>query len=403
MSAAAYRNSQLRLLRSCRFAYSQAYLQGVPGAPSPALQAGTNVHAAIQLAVREIVKGGAFLDVHQLAYRAVQGGQVEYSDAIEVLTTFTESLAEEGGLEIDPRAVFLIEERLEVPLTLWDGTEAVFFGTPDLVERTGKTSCRITDWKTHRHPETEEEFRADAQLKRYALLVAHEFPAFQRFELVKRFVRFRNRAYRMTLTREDLEPVRIALVSEIQAAREIEAAGEFTATGGDWCGLCAHHHTCPLVQTYREAGEDLLSIPDDERASEIAGAAIALDAAASRLKGRLKTYLGDTHRTGTVPVSGGEYGYGPTTSREISPEQLEGVFAAAGAELPPEVLSVDLTALDRLKKRLPETLVSAIDRVTHITESSQCRFRRASSKKKAPAAASASPAAPAIAGGEDLF
>lgn len=399
MPTTSFRNSQLRLLRSCRHAYAQQYLRGVLGRPSPSLQGGTNVHAAILLAVKEVVKGGPWLDVHQLAYRAVQGGNVEYSDALDVLTTFTESLTEEA-LEIDGKRAFLVEERLAMPVQLWDGTVVEFYGTPDLVERLGRTTCRITDWKTHRHPESEEEFRADPQLSRYAALVSHHFPAFERFELVKRFVRFRNNFHRVVLTKEQLQPVVIALASEIQAAREIEAAGEFPATGGDWCGLCGYHDTCPLIAKYRDAGDDLLSIPDDARATEIAGAAIALDAAATRAKDRLKRYLGDTHRTGVVPVSGGEYGYGRTTTREADIQPMRDAFEAAGSSLPDEVLKVDLDALDRLKKRLPDSLVASIDRAIRTIESSQCRFRRT------PKRGSARPAnvpTPAMAGEAELF
>lgn len=375
-----FRNSQLRMLRSCRWAYAEEYLRGTLGSPSPALQGGANVHHAIQLAVKEVVKGGAFLDVHQLAYLAVQGGNVLYADAVEVLTRFTESLVEEDVV-IDRKGAFIVEEELEMPLQLLSGEEVIFFGTPDLVERTGRKSCRITDWKTHRHPESEEEFRADPQLQRYALLVNHHFPDFETFELTKRFVRFRNNTRTTTISRDDLERIRWELISEIAAAREIEDEGRFDPAGGDWCGLCAFHHTCPLIAKYREAGSDLLSIPNDERASEIAQAAIALDAAASALKSRLKVYLGDQHNTGKVPVSGGEYGYGIMTSRSATVAKLRDAFQAGGVEMPEDVLAVDLDQLDRVMKRLPETTKATISRAIVTTESSQCRFRRGRAPK----------------------
>lgn len=400
-----FRNSQLRMLRSCRWAYAEEYLRGTLGSPSPTLQAGSNVHEAIRLALTSLVeqekkKGLVFLDVQNLAYQAVQGGNVLYADAVEVLTRFSESLIEQE-LEIDFRNAFLVEEVLTMPLTLLSGEEVVFRGTADLAERTGARSCRITDWKTHRHPETQDEFEADSQLKRYALLVSHEFPAFEEFELVKRFVRYRNNYRTMTVTRDQLEAIRWELISEIGAAREIEDRGDFQATGGDWCGVCAFHHTCPLIQKYRDAGEDLLSIPDDDRATELAGAAIALDAASDNLKNRLKAYLGHTHTSGVVPVAGGEFGYGPTTSREVPLAPLRAAFDEHGAELPEDVLKVDLKALDRLAKRLPDSLTGAIEQVTITTESTRCQFRKGSKKK--PAAAAASTPTPAYAGEPELL
>jgi len=392
----AKRNSQLVQLRTCAWAYRESYVRCEEGGYSPSLHAGSNVHSAIAATVRAILANDP-LDVHGLAYKTVTGGEAEYNDAVEVLTTFVESLGED--FTIDPKAVFLVEERLEMPVRLWDGSVETFFGTVDLAERVSRKRVRITDWKTHWHPETEAEFKADQQIKRYALLVHHHFPGFTEFELVKRFVRYRGNFHVEVLTADDLRQVEQVLASEMTAAKEIEAAGVFTATGGDWCGLCRHQHTCPLIAKWREEGLDI-AIPDDQRASEMAGAVIALSAAADRLKEQLKRYLGTEHQTGrlTVPVGGGEYGYGPSTERQVDLKDLREAFAAAGAELPEDVLRVDLAELDRLKKRIPNSLVAAIDAVTHTKQGAQCRFRKTVRKPLKPrAAAPVSGAAPALA------
>lgn len=398
------RNSQLSLLRHCGHAYAETYVRGSEGGFSPSLHAGSNVHSAIAATVHAILAGEP-MDVHGLAYRTVTGGDAEYQDAVEVLTTFVEQLGQEDGFSIDPKAVFLVEKRLEMPVRLWDGSEETFFGTVDLAERVGRKTVRITDWKTHWHPETEAEFQADQQLKRYALLVHQEYPGFERFELVKRFVRYRNNYHREVLSVGDLTAVRDQLASEMTAAKEIEAAGVFPATGGDWCGLCRHQHTCPLIAKWNQEGIDV-AIPSDERASEMAGAAIAMDARSKRIKEQLKRYLGDEHQTGAVPVAGGEYGYGPANEREITIAALREAFAKSGAELPDDILRVDLTELDRLKKRIPETLVAAIDAATETKQGAKCQFRKKVRPALAPRAAApaTSTSQPALAlAGEELL
>lgn len=377
-----FRNSQLRMLPNCGWAYREEYVAHTPGQPSPSLRAGQNVHDAVHLAVREVVNGGIWLNVHELAYRAVRGGDMEYADALQVLTMITESLVDEGGLRIDEKAVFVLEERLEMSIELPDGTVVIFFGTPDLAERLGRRSCRVTDWKTHWWPENQAQFEDDQQLDRYAILINHKYPAFEEFELVKRFVRYDNNVLRKTITKADFPAIMGRLVAEIEVAREREAADDFEATGGAWCGLCAHHHTCPLIAKYREIDADHLSIADDARAAELAGAAIALDAASDRLKSPLKRYLGSQHPTGRVPVAGGgTYGFGPTRKRSIGVEDLQRTFGAHGVEMTPELLKVDLQVLDRLRNRLPGDLVNAIDRITEITEGAQCRYRSAAASR----------------------
>lgn len=394
-----YRNSQLRLLPQCGWAYRQRYVVDAIPQPSPSLRAGTNVHHAVALAIRELVRGGAWMNVHELAYEAVRGGDVEYTDALDVLTKITESLVEEGGLRINPKAVFLLEERLEMPIELSDGIPITFFGTPDLVERSGLKVCTITDWKSNWRPDSQDEFEADQQLPRYALLVHHHFPAFTEFRLVKRFVRYWNNVRERRIGVEDLRDVELQLVSEIEVAERRTLADDFEPTGGSWCSLCEYHHNCPLIARYRDVDADQLSIPTDTRASELAGAAIALEAAADRIKLPLKRYLGSEHPTGAVPVAGGgSYGFGPVVHRDVGVDDLREVFKGHGLAMPPELLKVDLQVLDRVRKRLPDDLCSAIDRITTLTESAQCRYRSAAARTSSP-----EPVAAGKPGGQELW
>src|SRR5690606_12434252 len=376
----AYRGSQLRLLRSCAFAYEREYVDRTAGSPSPALQSGRNVHAAIPEALRAILADG-LVNVHEIAYRCTQGGDVEYADAIRVLTTFQEALGVD--FDIDPKGVILVEQKLTMPLTLTDGTQVQFYGTPDLVERVGRKTLRITDWKTHWKPMSDEECEADPQLRRYALLVDREFPGYERFVLIRRFIRYRNNFHEQVVTAADLPAIEAELVAEIEEERRRRAAGDFPATGGDWCALCSHHAACPLINDLRAIEADELSIPDDDRARELAGRAIALDAAADRLKAQLKAYLGGEHGTGYVDVAGGTYGYVPVAQRYVPPAELQRVCEQHGVELPPELFRDDLKVLDRLAKRLPDAIVREIEGITVHSQTSRCQFRRGKAPKKA--------------------
>jgi len=368
------RNSQLSTLRLCRYAYKRTYVDGDEGLPSPSLDRGSYTHEAIGEAVHRIVDGDATLDVHEIAFRHARGDRSIYSDVLHALITFQEQLGE--SIVIEPRRVFLLEERLEMPVELGDGSEAVFHGKPDMVGRLPGKLCEITDWKTNWWPDTEEEFEVYPQLDRYALLVHDHYPGFERFVLRKQFVRYRNASLEREITLSDLEQVRHELVTEIEQAIEVEEGGEYPATGGGWCGVCRHHAECPLILAHRDLDRDWVSVSDDTKASELAQVAIAMDAASRRIKDQVKSYL-DEHPDGHVPVAGGTYGYGPVTHREITVDRLRQVFDAERLEMPDDVLRVDLKVLDRLcDQQLPGDVAERIRASVETRESSRCQFRR---------------------------
>lgn len=386
------RNSQLRQLQACPFAYAETYVHGREGLPSPSLNAGRNAHAVIADMVRSFMRDGV-ADVHAIAFRAVQGGVAEYDDALQIAIRVQEAIGVD--VEIDFDQLLALEETMAMPLVLRDGTTVEFFGTPDLVERTGKRTVTIIDYKTHWRPETESEFKADQQLKRYALLVSHAYPRFERFRLVKWFVRYRNSTYEETITAEELVQVRERLISEIEVEREVLACGEFPATPGSWCSLCTHHGTCPVIRRYREEGIDDLSIPDDRRAAALAGDVIALSAAADAIHDTLRRYLGDEHVSGQVPVSGGVYGYAPVEQREADIGRIRTLLMDHGVDVPADLWKIDLAVFDRMLKRLPEDTVQALEQAITHRQSSRLGFHK-HSQVAAPAKAGAAVT-------EDLF
>lgn len=382
-----YRNSQLKLLRQCAFAYACQYLAGEPQAPSTVLDGGSNIHAAAKLLVRTIVEGGP-IDVHDIAFRTIRGGDAEYAAALRVLIRMQEAIGVE--FSIDPRSVFSLEDELAMPIALPGGDEVEFFGTPDLVEKLGKTACRIRDWKTHWVPETPEEFGADHQLKRYALLVHHHFPHMTTFVLEKRFVRWENSFVDMTITADDLTRVRHSLAMEIVAEQEIRAAGAFEPTPGEWCALCGYSAKCPRIREYLDASRDIdvPAISDDEHARSLAGDAHALEQAAAKIKARLKRYLGGDHPKGYVPLpGGGYYGFGPVSHRALDHAVLCSTLEEHGIEPGADLANTNWDAVDRLQRKLPETVVQQIEQKTHRWQSPQFRYRRTIDDTTAPAAA----------------
>jgi len=369
----AFRNSQLRLYGECGWAYKEAYVDHTPPMPSPALHGGSNVHAAVRAAVHEIVSGSPILNIHEIAYRVVRGSDMEYFDALQVLSKFTESLAED--VDIDPKAAFLIEERLEKIVDVL-GEQVIFFGTPDLASRVTRTRVRIDDWKTAWAPENRQQFEAGKQLPRYALLLRHNYPAFTEFELVKRFVRYSNNYQSMVITADDLRQVEIDLVQEIATAMDRERNNDFEATPGNWCTLCSHTHTCPRIRQLRDRAIDDLSIEDDAAAQRLAGDVVAVEAFASSAKERLKRYLGGTHPKGFIQVGEGSYGFGPIHERAVTATDLKRVLTEQGIEPSDRLWRVDLDELDKLKKRLPAQAVAAVDGVIETNTTARFQYRR---------------------------
>jgi hypothetical protein len=353
------------------------YKREVPLAPAPQLDTGRQVHAALLLLVRRLVRGEV-VDVQDILFRTIRGDEWEFVRALKVLTRFVEALGTE--FDIDVPNVFVLEERLAMPVQLWDGREAGFYGTPDLGEKIGRDMARITDWKTHWVPHTRDEFMADQQLPRYALLIHHHYPVLQRFELVMRYVRWSNNVHTRVLTVADLPAVADALRSEIQTTLELDEAGSYEATPGEWCALCSVHSRCPRIREFLDdepAELDNPSIADDAEAQKLAASAHALECAAKRIKDRLKRYLSKEHPTGYVPLpGGGVYGFGPRNHRRVAYHPVVRELARAGISPPPELAQTDLREFDRMVARLPATYAKlALNHVEH-WQSPAFRYRR---------------------------
>lgn len=370
-----FRNSQLALRRECGWACARTYIDGDEGVPSPPLRRGQDFHLAACEAIRQLRDTGA-MDIHRIAYRCVRGGSQEYAEVVVLLERFQEAIGVEFDIDLD--RILYLETTLEMPIELPSGETVLFRGTVDLAERTGRSRIRIRDWKTQWRPETEAEFRAGPQLKRYLLLAHHDLGGRElEADLEKRFIRYAHSHFVETLSHEDLAEVRRRLIVEIEEYIAWEVAGDYRPTPGSWCSLCSHHATCPVMIRARKLGvEDDLSIADDERARQLAEEAIAWDAGSGTRKELLGRYLGSDHPTGYVELAGGSYGYGPVEHRSVDVQALMDVFAEFGLELPVELLRVDLDQLDRVRKKLPEDVVTAIEsRATRRWQTQMCRFR----------------------------
>lgn len=370
-------NSKLQLLQACPWAFEQRYILRVPGHPNPALEGGSSAHRALARVV-DLVLQDESIDVQAIGREVTAGRPEEYAGTISTLTTFQEALADAEEPIINPKKVIAFEERLAMPLDLPDGCTVEFSGKPDLIEAHGKLAV-ITDWKTHWRPETQEVFEADPQLPRYALLTHHHHPQFNRFRLVKRFVRYRNSSREREISVEDLDLIRWNLIHEIEEAERTLTDDALLPTPGDWCNLCGFVQTCPVVQQFLEHGIDL-AIDSDEKAAEVAATMRAIDAAASEAKRKLKVYLGEGHPTGEVELSGGVYGYGPVQKSEIDAGDVKEIFESFDRSLPWDAFRVVMGELNRALDREPGALKAAVQQAIHTYEQAQCRWRKAKAK-----------------------
>lgn len=368
-SVSSWSNSKLRLRDICGWAFQREIILGHEREPNPALVGGSNAHDAIKMFVHEVLADG-LIDIRSIARRAAGGAPGGMADLLPILEIMQESLVEEP-VPIRPKNVILVEERLVMDLNLSDGSHAIFDGMPDLVSAERKR-CTIEDWKTHWRPLTQDDFEADSQLPRYALLVAANHQGFEEFVLRMRFVRYRGAIREVTLTRQDLEIVRWEL---IQAIEDAEVRADFEATPGDWCNLCGHTSNCPVVRRFLAHGVQL-TVANDEEARRAAEVVRAIDAHSASLKRKLKGFLGADHPTGRVQLSGGTYGFGPQQRRTAHTKDVIEVWEAFDRPQNNHVLRVDVDELKRSLDREPGALRVAMDAVVDEFEIPHCRYRR---------------------------
>lgn len=360
--------SKLALAHLCGFAFGQDRAE-VPRPPHPALDGGTWAHDALCELVRVVIDDEP-IDIEGIARRIVPGRPQERADVISILANVQEELGEEEP-PFTPSAVIYREERLATQIG-----PHVFDGKADLVEAYGRT-CVVSDWKTHWKPESQQAFDADEQVPRYAFLVDENNPGrFDRFVIRKRFVRYKGAVRERVLTRSDLEVVRWGIVDDIEEAERLVAAADFKPTPGDWCSVCSRTDVCPVLQSFKEHGFDMVAIDSDAKAKEAAGLVRVIDAHSQKLKRLLKVYLGAEHRTGRVELSGGSYGFGPSNHKRAAVEDVVEIYAAHDRPLNLHALRVDVPQLTRGLDREPGTLRRAMASAIEEYQEADCRYRR---------------------------
>ncbi len=369
--------SKLKLLQLCPWSFAEDYIRKVRRPPHPALEGGSSAHAGLAMVVRAAMMGDP-IDVLSIARHVCAGGPAELADTVGVLTLLQEELAEDPAPFVASRVIYL-EERLEMTI----GTH-VFDGMSDLVEADAET-CIVTDWKTHWRPESQEAFEADVQLPRYALLVDENNPGrFSRFVLRKRFVRYRGAVRERILEPYHLAVTKWDLVAEIEEAELRIQAGTFQATPGDWCTLCSRTSDCPVVRAFLESetgGFELAGL-DDERAAAAAATMRAIDAHSATIKRQLKTYLGNDHPTGRLPLAGGTYGFGPAKHKRASVDDVLDVYEAHVRPINRHVLRVDVDQLRKSLDREPGNLRRAMTQTIEEYEQADCRYRRGDNQEE---------------------
>ncbi len=369
--------SKLKLLQLCPWSFAEDYVRKVRRPPHPALQGGSYAHAGLAMVVRSAMMDDP-IDVNAIARHVCAGGPAELADTVGVLTLLQEELVSDPIPFVASRVIYL-EERLEMAI----GTH-IFDGQADIVEADGET-CIVTDWKTHWRPESQEAFEADVQLPRYALLVDANNPGrFSRFVLRKRFVRYQGAVRERILDPYHLAVIKWDLVAEIEEAELRIATGKFPATPGDWCTLCSRTSDCPVVRDFldNDVGGFELAGLDDERAAAAAGTVRAIDAHSAMLKRQLKTYLGNDHPTGRLPLAGGSYGFGPARHKRADAGDVLDVYEAHLRPINRHVLRVDVEQLRRSLDREPGTVRRAMMQTIDEYELADCRYRRGDHQKE---------------------
>jgi hypothetical protein len=281
---------------SCLFRYNAIYNQRVQES-SPFALRGIGYHAVKKRYIDRLFAKRLAADAEEAALAFPEGialAQTPASIVPEVRSIFDR---EAERFELDVDAYVLSEERLA-------GADDVDEFTPDLVYAHGRVLTVIDD-KTYFRVLTEREARNTLQARFYVRRAALRWPGFDSYRFVFRFVRYGVEVavafepHELDDTEREVE----AINAVIDAAH---ISGEWPATPGDWCGLCALR--CPIADDPQVRAVRLLTREDAEAAAR---RSMALLAAYSHEIGALRTWC---NLNGDLIVSGARFYYKPAVS-----------------------------------------------------------------------------------------
>lgn len=266
---ARYSYSKLNAYRTCPLQYRFRYIDKIPIAVPPSIEAfmGSRVHDALEWLYKQAASGRAptlddVLAVYTARWdaerrgglRIVDGnlGEAAYRDAgRRCLELYVHRYA-----PFDDGIVLGLEEGFQLRL----GGELVLNGFIDRLMKRADGIYEVHDYKTSRRLPTPEEARVDEQGGWYALAVRRRFPSAHEVRLVWHFLRHDEELVSMRTAAE------AAALEEdiIRRVHAIEKSTDFPAQESKLCAWCDYLEVCPAKGHHRAVN----ALPPNEYRNE---------------------------------------------------------------------------------------------------------------------------------------
>ncbi|MBA3052625.1 MAG: PD-(D/E)XK nuclease family protein [Candidatus Omnitrophota bacterium] len=163
--------SKLRLYLQCPRRYYYAYGEGIFQEENPATRFGSYIHAVIEDYCKALVAAGVSRDMEKL-YSAANSRKKEFPGIPETgdLSFFEADvfLNRFASKEINPETLYAVEKAFDIPF--YDNEKVSLTGRIDRMDIiSGKdiSALHIIDYKTGKNELSEEELKADIQMKFY--------------------------------------------------------------------------------------------------------------------------------------------------------------------------------------------------------------------------------------------
>jgi RecB family exonuclease len=250
-----YSPTRLKLFVDCPRRYEYQVVQKLPTAPSPHLDLGANVHAALRdwLRLKPAARTwDALLEFYRAAWRAnrpafAQRTRDELRDWGERGKTMLRKFAEEVAPDLAPVAI----EKLVTA----DYGDVLVGGRVDRVDALPDGSLRVIDYKTGKFPKfparTKEEDLAAAVYARATSALFAGAP------VVEVELHYLEGGERLTFAVDELWQAHkdLAIVSAAHAVVEAEKANAFPAQPSKLCGWCDFKARCPEGKAFLDASQ----------------------------------------------------------------------------------------------------------------------------------------------------
>ena len=306
----------------------------LPASERPNREAGRLYHEIMAVYVMTLVEQQTAQSIPEMAgiaHRLIHGDVVASALPDVAQAELAElCISTATKLQLDWEHVVLAEKRIEVPIG-----DIIFSGKPDLLIVNGDYG-HLYDWKSDRRVRTEEEVKADFQLRSYCLTAKQEVPEIRYMATTMFFGRY---GVERTVTYDpDDFKVLLGGVARDIAARAAALDAQFDADGklipdpldaatpGSWCDWCDFPLVCPKYLEAVNAGH---IVDSDATAKARAGELAILDAVRKAKRKALEEWS-NTH--GAVVANGLAWGYRTKTFVKLPPAEVFPLMREAGVD-----------------------------------------------------------------------